>query len=53
MKIGIVGDVRVGKTALINAIKGEELKALHEQTLIVSFDRAIISAKKKNISVSS
>jgi GTPase SAR1 family protein len=51
IKVGLVGDARVGKTSLINSFKGLEHSPIYEPTLIVSFDRHIIKSSKRNLSV--
>ncbi len=52
IKIGIVGDAKIGKSAFIRALEGLEFDARYESTLLVDFTRVLSSYKKKPISVS-
>ena len=51
IKIGIVGDTKIGKSAFIRALEGLEFDAKYEPTLLVDFKRVIGCYKKKPISV--
>lgn len=53
VKIGLVGDSKVGKTSVMKAFKGEKIDSSYDPTLLVSFDRHIVEEKHKNVSVSS
>ena len=51
IKIGIVGDSKVGKTSLIKSLKNEKIDTKYTPTLLVEFQRHIIEEKSQNVSV--
>lgn len=52
LKIGIVGDQQIGKSAFVRCLQGEQFDARYEPTLLIDFQRALSIHKKKPISVS-